>query len=136
MTLLGTLHSDMGVTHLNAVMSSFEDPCLTKNGYKKLENMQEIIKIRPGIHLIVTITVITVIIEKPSIPVITEWCPFNCSDHSKNFQDNIFLVRNQKQHKMNLTAMHLGKYNDCSDRSLSLACVHMIVTIVHNSYHC
>ena len=38
MAVLGTLHSDMGVTHLNAVMSSLEVPCLTENGYKKVEN--------------------------------------------------------------------------------------------------
>ena len=41
MTVLGTLHIGMGVTHLNAVMLSLEVPCLTENGYKKVENYQK-----------------------------------------------------------------------------------------------
>ena len=47
MAVLGTLHSGMGVTHLNAVMSSLEVPCLTENGYKKVENYVEYKGIEP-----------------------------------------------------------------------------------------
>ena len=71
---------------------------------------------------------ITVIVQKRSISAIAERSPSHV--HlivpivEKNFQDHIFLARNQNQHKMNL-----GKYDDRSDCSRSLACVHMIVTI-------
>ena len=93
-----------------------------------------LLMLKLGVHLIVTIVTIAVIVQKQSISAIAE----RSLSHvhlivpivQKNFQDHIFWREIEINIKWTSTAVHLGKYDDRSDRSRSLAYIHMITAIV------